>query len=195
MFHPGLRLLLWAAVIVLLQLAPPAFMAAASLCCVIAAGLFSGAQFVRLVSRSVWLLAALAVFFAWGSSGIYLFPEIGALGPTREGAQMAAVHVVRLVAIIALVSLLLARTPVEDIIAGLHSLLAPFGRVRETLAVRLTLVLRNVEDGRQTGWREWLAPVACEPQVIRLRAPARPGRADLALTAAVAGVALACWLL
>ncbi len=194
MFHPGLRLLLWTAVIVLLQLAAPAFMLMASLACVIAAGLFSAARFVRLLSRSVWLLAALAVFFAWGSAGLYLFPELGALGPTREGVQLAAVHVMRLVAIIALVSLLVARTPAEDIVAGLHALLAPFGRVRETLAVRLTLVLRNVEDGN-TGWREWLAPAACEPQVIRLRAPARPGRADLAAAAAVAGVALACWLL
>ncbi|GAB4170483.1 MAG: hypothetical protein OHK0026_07400 [Rhodocyclaceae bacterium] len=195
MLHPGLRLLLWAGAILVLQVAAPGFVLAASCACLGAALLWSRAGLLALLSRSRWLLVALAVFFSWGTPGLYVWPDLGGASPTREGLAQAAVHLARLAAIIALVSLLIRRIGAREIVTGLRALLAPFGSVRDRLAVRLMLVLREVEDG-EAGWRALLEPAAAPPcgYVLRL-AHTRLGRADLAAAAAAAAAGAAFWLL
>ncbi|PIV75954.1 MAG: hypothetical protein COW56_02320 [Rhodocyclales bacterium CG17_big_fil_post_rev_8_21_14_2_50_68_7] len=195
MLHPGLRLLLWAGAILVLQLAAPAGVLAASGACVLGAGLWSRKRLLKLLGRSRWLLAALAAFFAWGTPGLYLWPDLGAVSPTREGIGEAVIHLARLTAIIALVSLLLERTEVRDIVSGLRSLLAPFGAARDRLALRLMLVLNQVEE-RDSGWRALLAPAQGAPRkVVMSLAESRLRRADFAAGAAAMLLVVAFWLM
>ncbi|HCX34985.1 MAG TPA: hypothetical protein DHV08_16510 [Rhodocyclaceae bacterium] len=195
MLHPGLRLLLWAGAILVLQLAAPAGVLAASGACALGAGLWSRKRLLKLLGRSRWLLAALAAFFAWGTPGLYLWPDLGAVSPTREGIGEAVIHLARLTAIIALVSLLLERTEVRDIVSGLRSLLAPFGAARDRLALRLMLVLNQVEE-RDSGWRALLAPAQGAPRkVVMSLAESRLRRADFAAGAAAMLLVVAFWLM
>jgi energy-coupling factor transporter transmembrane protein EcfT len=105
-----------------------------------------------LVRRSRWLLVAMAVLFSWGTPGLYLIPDANGLAPTLEGLALALESIVRLLAILAAVSLLLARMPTDQLVSGLHALLASVGDGRDRVAVRIMLVLRYVESGDPGRW-------------------------------------------
>lgn len=197
--HSGLLLLLWLAAVATVQLLPPLALAAAVLGCVLLAAMFAPARSWRLVKRVRVLLIAIAVLFAWFTPGEALFFDWPRLGPSREGAVLAAVHAGRLLAVVCAVGVLLERLPLERLVGGLHALARPLrviGVPPERLALRLLLVLQYVEQsprGRAGHWKQWLvdeedgaqtAPVVLRRETIGWRD---------GLAAAVVFAALIAW--
>lgn len=195
MFHPVARLVLWAAAVAALQLLALPVLSAACLLAGLLVGWLARRRGLKLLYRSRWLLLAIAAFFLFGTPGVYLWPSLGAWGPTTEGLHEAAIHLLRLTAIVLLVALLLERSRPAELVAALHQLLAPLaalGLARERMAVRMMLVLDYVQRPGPRHWRDWLdagaPPADCAPLILEQRALRA---ADLLLMgAALAGLLL-----
>lgn len=163
--HSGLILILWLAAVASIQLLSPAALAVVVPCCLVAAGVFARARFLRLLRRVRVLLIAIAILFAWFTPGEAFFHDWPRLGPTREGLVLAALHAARLVAVVCAVAVLLERLSLQRLVGGLHALSRPLrliGVPPERLALRLLLVLRYVEASPRghgkAQWRDWLLP-------------------------------------
>jgi hypothetical protein len=119
--------------------------------------------------RLRWFYVSILVLFGWFTPGAELLPALGALSPSREGLLLGGGRVMVLAIVVGAVVWLLARSPREEIVAGLLWLTAPFGRVgfpRERFAVRLALTLETVprlqplvaeagKTGSGEGWSHW----------------------------------------
>lgn len=159
MFHPALSLLFWAALVVGVQLLAGWRLAVAcALLFAFAAGL-ARARLWRLLRRSRYLMLAIAVLFACFTPGLRVVPEPHWLPLTDEGVSLAALHLMRLMGVIALVAILLERLPQPDLVLGIAVLAAPLrllGGDPLRLAVRLSLVLDLVLSRQTPDWRHWL---------------------------------------
>jgi hypothetical protein len=97
--------------------------------------------------RLRWFYVSILVLFGWFTPGAELLPALGALSPSREGLFLGLGRVMILAIVVGAVVWLLARSPREEIVAGLLWLTAPFAPVgfpRERFAVRLALTLETV---------------------------------------------------
>jgi len=113
----------------------------------------------RLLRRIRFLLAILIVLFAFFTPGEAIVPMLGRLGPTAEGAALAATHGLRLLVVVMLVALLLERMDERALVAGLMVLSRPLAGVGlpvERMAVRLLLVFRYLETPLPGGWKALL---------------------------------------
>lgn len=67
--HSGLILILWLAAVASIQLLSPGALAVVVPCCLVGAGVFAQARFLRLLRRVRVLLIAIAILFAWFTPG------------------------------------------------------------------------------------------------------------------------------
>ncbi len=183
--HSGLILILWLAAVASIQLLAPVVLAVVLAASLLAAMLFARARTLRLLRRVRVLLLAITVLFAWFTPGEGLFLDWPSLGPTREGAHLAALHAGRLIAVVCAVGLLLERLPLQRLVGGLHALSRPLraiGVSPERLALRLLLVLRYVEasprGSGKVNWRDWLVDEVDSPDEVVLLYRERLGAAD-----------------
>lgn len=157
--HPATRLVAWAALVVLAQLARGPLLWGLGLVVLMAVFLFARHRAGRLVKRVRILLLVLWVLFALFTPGELVVPLLGSAGPTQEGLAAAAMHCVQLLVVVLLVAILLESTQDQELVAGLMVLarpLAMLGLPVERLAVRVLLVLRYVENPPAGGWRALL---------------------------------------
>lgn len=157
--HPATRLVAWAALVVLAQLARGPWLWGLGLVVLMAAFIFARHRAGRLVKRVRILLLVLWVLFALFTPGELVVPLLGSAGPTQEGLAAAAMHCAQLLVVVLLVAVLLESTRDQELIAGLMALarpLAVLGLPVERLAVRVLLVFRYVESPPDGGWRALL---------------------------------------
>jgi hypothetical protein len=154
-FHPAALLLAWTGFALSLQWAGIATVLAAAFLSLAAALHFAPARCRNLLYRSRWLLLSLAALFVFFTPGEYLEGAAGSIGVTWEGLILGGEHLGRLLALLASLALLHEHVGTQGLLAGLHTLLAPFPW-RETTVVRLMLVLEHVERRPSGNWREWL---------------------------------------
>jgi energy-coupling factor transporter transmembrane protein EcfT len=110
---------------------------------------FRAAVFWRMLKRTRWLLVTLILVFAFSTPGEYLPDWPFEVGPTYEGLRSGAIQAGRLTVMLAGLSLLLATTDREHLIAGLLTLLGPLKYLKlpvERFAARLWLTLHYVEQ-------------------------------------------------
>lgn len=199
MLHPTVRLVLWGAAVASTQLLPLAWLLAVGGLVLPAAALFARIRFFMLLKRTRWLLLSIAILFALATPGVLLMPELGSMGPTREGITLGLTQLMRLVLVLVMLAVLLQFTPLDDLVSGLYGLLRPLawlGLDRERVALRLLLVLRYVEQAPPgANWRAWLEhadlPADAGPVMLR-SAPLAP--ADYVVLACLGvGAAMAAW--
>lgn len=110
--------------------------------------LIRAVDFLLLLRRARWLLLSILLIYAYATPGEFVshFPD--ALAPTYEGLQNGGIQALRLVVMLAALSLLLATSSRAQIMAGIYQLLKPFrlfGLQPERFAARLWLTLHYVE--------------------------------------------------
>ncbi len=106
-------------------------------------------DFRRLLRRVRWLLLSLMLIYAFATPGEYLAGWPDCCAPTYEGLEQGALQALRLLLMLAALSLVLAHTSREDFIAGILAWLRPlavFGVSAERFATRLWLTLYYVEN-------------------------------------------------
>lgn len=104
------------------------------------------------IARLKWVILALAVFYLWGTPGVYLWPDWGGWSPTREGLEEGAARLGGLLTVAMAASLLMQKTELSNLVAALAWLirpLAPLGLDPDRLAVRLMLVVEWATQARE----------------------------------------------
>lgn len=169
--HPATLLILWGALVLVLQAIPLAPLAWLALLVLPASLLFAARRTHTLLRRTRWLLLSIAVLFGFAVPGERLPGVLGDLGMSFDGLYLAAEHVLRLVLLLSSLALLHERLGNGGFMAGLHWLMAPLGHwraSRERVIVRLMLVLDYVENEPAAGWRNWLEAEASGPERLAL---------------------------
>jgi hypothetical protein len=157
--HPASLLLGWFAVALVLQWLPLPTLTLMAGILFPAVLRYASQRFLALLRKARWLLLSIGLLFALATPGSDLPGLAGAIGLTDAGVALAATHVLRLCLLLALLALMLEHLGIPALVAGLYHLLAPLGKIRERIALRLLLVLEYVEQGKvHDPWRDWLRP-------------------------------------
>lgn len=138
-------------------------------------------QYLKVIRRSRWLLISLMLVYGFATPGELEIPAFGTYGPTREGLLAGGMQVLRLIAVLASLTLLLVSTSRDRTLAGLYVLLLPFkclGLDVDRFAARTWLTLNYVDNAEHAEpkhierWRDSLqGAMRCtdnETRTIRL---------------------------
>jgi energy-coupling factor transport system permease protein len=183
--HPFIRIVCLIAFAAMLQLMKLPALAAAWVMLMMALSWRGASTFYMLLRRARWLLLSILLIYAYATPGEYLPDLADYLAPTYEGLQAGLLHIGRLTAMLAALSLLLASSIREDIMVGVYLMLRPLrpmGIAPERFAARLWLTLHYVETMppgvlrrlRQQGWglQTALQAAAVErPDSVQLQFP------------------------
>lgn len=183
--HPLVRILCLVAFAIALQLMKWPLLAIVGVALAILLRWRGAPVFLSLLRRARWLMLSILLIYAYATPGEFVAGMPDWIAPTHEGLQTGAVQMGRLMAMLAALSLLLAVSSREDIMAGVYLLLQPLrplGFDPERFSARLWLTLHYVETMpkgifhrlRQYGWRleEILQEAAEEPDKVEMRFPA-----------------------
>lgn len=110
--------------------------------------LLRAADFRLLLYRARWLLLSIVLIYAYATPGEYVTNMPDAWAPTYEGLREGGIQALRLAAMLAALSVLLATSGRAQIMAGIYQLMLPFkvfGIQSERFAARLWLTLHYVE--------------------------------------------------
>lgn len=172
-FHPATRLIAWAGLVVLVQLARGPLLWGFGLFIGVMALAFAARRSRLLVRRIRYLLLVSLVLFAFFTPGELALPGLGPASPSVEGLRLAVAQGLRLLAVVMLAALLLEYTDEAALVSGMLILSRPLsllGMSSERLAVRLLLVFRYVEKSPAGGWKSLLAEdVGLEEGGVALR--------------------------
>jgi energy-coupling factor transporter transmembrane protein EcfT len=172
-FHPATRLIAWAGLVVLVQLARGPLLWGFGLFIGVMALAFAARRSRLLVRRIRYLLLVSLVLFAFFTPGELALPGLGPASPSIEGLRLAVAQGLRLLAVVMLAALLLEYTDEAALVSGMLILSRPLsllGMSSERLAVRLLLVFRYVEKSPAGGWKSLLAEdVGLEEGGVALR--------------------------
>lgn len=143
------RVWLWIAGAVALQaVTSQSLLSLATLVVVGAAIAIDRARFVRLLRRIRWLLLSIVILFGWMTPGTAIVPFWVALMPTFEGLELAVLHGLRLLALVAWLIFWFAWLPIPEQPTALYRAFFPlvwFGVPLERFAVRLALILDGLD--------------------------------------------------
>lgn len=123
-------------------------LAACSGALLLAVLLLCATDFRLLLRRARWLLLSIVLIYAYATPGEYVASVPDAWAPTYEGLREGSVQILRLAAMLAALSVLLATSSRAQIMAGIYQLTLPFkmfGIQPERFAARLWLTLHYVE--------------------------------------------------
>ena len=201
--HPAVQIYIW----VCLTLAAPMLSTYAlmSLAGILTASaiMFCATRFIILLRRTRWILFSVFLIYVYISQGESLWPQLGVFSPVADGIADGFLQLLRLLTVLAGVSILLSLLSQSQLIAGLYMLSRPLsclGLSRERLAVRLALTLSYAENAMQDTASNWsdciehlLAPVPVVPGFIELNA-GQLARRDSLLLAAASAALLGVWL-
>ncbi len=157
-FHPATKILLWLGFAIAIQgmgVKPLTLLSVAG-AVVLLAGRSPGA--LLMVRRARWLLLSLFLIYAFATPGEALFPELGSLSPTIQGAHGGAMQAWRLVLLLLSLGWLLRSCPRNSLLSGLYILLRPFSSVgldADRVAVRLWLTLQYAEQQPRRNAHGW----------------------------------------
>ncbi|MGV3583269.1 MAG: CbiQ family ECF transporter T component [Methylophilus sp.] len=106
-------------------------------------------SFSNMLRRVRWLLVILLIIYAFSTPGEYVrgFPIW--FSPSYEGIQTGLMQVVKVMIMLAALSVLLTTTPRGLLIGGIYQLLSPFSMLKvdaKRFAVRIWLTMHYVES-------------------------------------------------
>jgi len=160
-------------------------------------------RFYILLKRIRWILFSMFLIYAYTGQGTVLWEQLGVFSPLFEGLITGFEQLLRLISIIAGLSILLTMLSGSQLISGIYSLsrpLAVLGVSRDRFAVRIALTLRYVESSRKINENNWveriedlLQPTLEEPGLIELSS-VRLSRYEWILLAVVLLMTVGTWL-
>lgn len=106
-------------------------------------------KFLRVVKRTKWLFISILIIYAFSTPGEYIQGFSTGFAPTYEGLNLGFLQVAKLLIALAALNILFATSTIENLMAGLYTLLSPLqllGFNVERFTARLMLTLDYVED-------------------------------------------------
>lgn len=196
LFHPAVFVTAGFFLVALAQLLGPEQLPWLLLAIVPSALLLARPTWFQVVRRLRWVFLAVLILFSWQAPGRLLLPVLGNWSPSVDGVMLAAEHAGRLLVMVSVIAVLLARLDRAAWVSSLQALLQPlevFGLSPQRFAVRLALVLSYCST-RGLDWRACLhearsASVTDEPFTVQLsQLRARDRVLIFVLLASLAGV-------
>ena len=203
MTHPAVQIYIWICLALFAQILHGyALMLLAGILLVLASRLCRE-RFFFLLRRTRWILLSVLIIFAYSSPGDALWPQLGVFSPVAEGLVDGLMQILRLLTMLAGLSVLLTLLSQAQLVAGLYALSAPLGYLglaRERIAVRLALTMQYAETAMQDTADNWrgsmeyfLAPAPVAPGYIELH-DASFSRRDFILSPTFSAVLVGVWL-
>jgi energy-coupling factor transporter transmembrane protein EcfT len=200
--HPATLLLLWLVLAILAQALQGPWLLLLAVLGSLPAIIWSGRRLLILLRRTRWIFLSLVLLYAYVTPGEPLFAQWGMMSPVREGLVEGMQQLLRLLSVLAGLSILLGKLSSEQLIAALHTLLYPLrylGRSRERIAVRLALTLhyaeRQLQEGRidMHAIQEWLDFAPANSSEVVMHSQLLGWRDGLVLLLAVALLTGVLW--
>lgn len=201
--HPAVQIYIWAAVSMVAQWLSRYELLAFAGIVLLCTFIICANQFLSLIRRTRWILFSVFMVYAYSSQGEPVWSFMGALSPVVDGVVDGFFQMLRLVTLLASLSILLTLLNRSQLINGLYSLSRPlslFGLNRASFAVRLALTLDYAECAIQDTAGNWrasmeslLKPVQVLPGYIELKASMFT-RCDKLLVVSVSIALLGFWL-
>lgn len=177
--HPVVQIYFWISMVFAVQiLHGHALLLLAGILIVFALKLCA-VRFMLLLRRTRWILISIFFIYAYTGSGASLWPQLGIFSPAAAGMVDGSVQILRLLAVLAGLSVLLTSLTQAQLVSGLYTLFYPLrflGLSRESIAVRLALTLHYAEGamlGKDSKWRDnleqMLKPAQVDDGVIELK--------------------------
>jgi hypothetical protein len=161
------------------------------------------ARLYSLLRRTRWILFSVFLIYAYTSPGESLWPHLGVFSPVAEGLGYGLVQLLRLLAVLAGLSILLTLLSQQQFIAGLYTLCRPLsllGVSRVRFAARLALTLHYAASAMQDTATDWRGSI----EQLLEQLPLTPGyielqlvpftRRDGLLAAAASAAVIGVWL-
>jgi hypothetical protein len=199
--HPALQIYIWFCLILAVQMLGVYALVMLAGILIVFSFRICAARLFSLLRRTRWILLSVFLIYAYTSPGESLWPHLGVFSPVAEGVEYGMLQLLRLLAVLAGLSILLTLLSQAQLIAGLYTLCRPLsflGVSRERFAARLALTLHYAESAMQdtaTNWRgsieQLLAQLLLTPGYIELQLVPfnrRDGLLAVAASAAVFGV-------
>ncbi|MFA5171605.1 MAG: hypothetical protein WC426_08555 [Sulfuriferula sp.] len=176
--HPATAVLLWLFFVVWMMDKPPTVLLAMSGLMLLG---FNGQVlklFLRYVRRSRWLLLVLLLVHAYSLPGVPLLPHLALYSPSVIGMQSGLLQMWRLVLVLALLAILMARLTRESMLLGLYSIMRYvcfWGCSAQQVATRIGLTLTYADALMNE-------PVPLQQRLQQLRQPLIVPSSDVTLT-------------
>lgn len=146
--HPATAIVLWLFFVVWLEFVQSSLLVVAALGLIPWLHGVTLTQFLRYLRRTRWLLLTLLLIYAYTLPGDNIPALLGSFSPSVQGIQYGVLRLVRLIMLLAALSILMVRTPRNSLLLGLFRILSPLqllGVDAERIAVRLWLTLHYAE--------------------------------------------------
>lgn len=158
--HPAVQIMSLLGLAVLAQ-AMHGFALLALGCCVLALAIgISALRLLHLLRRTRWIFISLLLIFAYATPGSPCLAQLGVFSPGCAGVLDGGIQLIRLLTVLAGLSMLLTLLSPVQLTGGLFILLHPvryLGFSRERLAVRLALTLHYAENAMHDTAHDWRA--------------------------------------
>lgn len=175
--HPATAVLLWLFFVVWMMDKPPAVLLAMSGLMLLG---FNGQVlklFLRYLRRSRWLLLVLLLVHAYSLPGAPLLAHLALYSPSVIGVQSGLLQMWRLVLVLALLAILMARLTRESMLLGLYSIMRYvcfWGCSAQQVATRIGLTLTYADALMSE-------PVPLQQRLQQLRQPLIVSSSDVTL--------------
>ena len=201
--HPAVQIYIWVCLTLAAQSLNGYLLALMAGVLILLAFRVCAVRFIFILRKTRWILFSVFLIYAYTGAGDALWSRLDMFSPATDGIVDGLMQLLRLVSVLAGLSILLALLSQSQLIEGLYALSRPLsflGLSRERVAVRLALTLRYAESAMQntaSNWRDsierLLTPVPVTPDIIELHVTSYTGR-DLLLVATSTAALLGMWL-
>lgn len=177
--NPAVQIYIWLCLALAIQILNGELLVIVAGLTIVLAIRICAVRFLIMLRRTRWILFSILLIYAFASPGEALWSQLGAFSPVIDGVAEGLLQLLRLITVLAGLSILLTLLALTQLIAGIYTLLRPLtflGFSRDRIAVRLALTLRYAERAiseTASNWREsieqLLAPVQAEQGEIELQ--------------------------
>lgn len=146
--HPGAKILCLLALSIAVQMMGPYALFSTWAILILLLMWRGRGTMISMLRRVRWLMLSILFIYAYATPGEYIRGLPDELAPTYEGLVSGAMQAARLAAILGALSVVLASSSREQLMAGIHALLRPlrpFGVAADQFSARLWLTLHYVE--------------------------------------------------
>jgi hypothetical protein len=201
--HPALQIYIWFCLTLAVQMLGAYALAMLAGILIVFSFWICAARFFSLLRRTRWILVSVFLIYAYTSPGASLWPHLGMFSPVAEGLEHGLLQLLRLLAVLAGLSILLTLLSQAQLIAGLYTLCRPLvflGVSRERFAARLALTLHYAESAMRDTATNWRGSI----EQLYEQLPSTPGyielrmvpftRRDALLAVAASAAVIGVWL-
>jgi energy-coupling factor transporter transmembrane protein EcfT len=177
-FHPATQIIIWICTAFAAQAIDGYLLVLVSTVLILFSGFICLSHFYAMLLRVRWILFSILLIYAYTGQGNVVWSQLGVFSPHAEGVLAGTEQLLRLISVLAGLSVLLTRLSQSQFMEGLYVLSRPLdflGLSRQQFVVRLALTMRYIESVKRNVESSWLESI--EQMILPL--PIEQGSVEL----------------